>query len=145
MTKLESESPELTILRLYIAGDSMKSRRAIANLKNICQIHLKGRCEVEVIDIMKHPDKAIDKNISALPTLIKELPRPVKTLIGDLATREQVLVALDIKRSMEDKKPQGKAKSPEDLKAENDQLSAEIARLKAENDNLRRMLRKKDP
>jgi circadian clock protein KaiB len=130
-------------LRLYIAGDSMKSRGAIANLKNICQVHLKGHCKIEVIDVMKHPEEAVNKNISALPTLIKELPPPIKTLIGDFATGEKVLVALDIKPVKKEKTPQEKAKSPEELKIENEQLSEEIARLKAENDNLRRMLRKK--
>jgi circadian clock protein KaiB len=142
MTKLGSGSPETMILRLYIAGDTVKSRIAIDNLKNICHKHLKGHCTIEVIDITKHPDQAIDKNISALPTLIKELPLPMRTLIGDLASSDQVLVGLNIKRVDEEKKPQGKAKSPEELKVENEQLSKEIARLRAENDNLRLMLRK---
>ena len=136
-------SPEVMVLRLYVAGDTLKSRLTIANLKDICQKNLKGKCNVEIIDLNNHPDIAVDKNISALPTLIKELPVPVRTIIGDLASKEKVLVALDIEHLKEEMKPQTKIKSVEDLKTDNEKLRDEVARLKAENDNLRRMLRKK--
>jgi circadian clock protein KaiB len=137
-------SPEVMVLRLYVAGDTLKSRLTIANLKDICQKNLKGKCNVEIIDLNNHPDIAVDKNISAIPTLIKELPQPVRTIIGDLASKEKVLVALDIEHFKEEMKPHAKIKSAEDLKTVNEKLMEEVARLKAENDNLRRMLRKSD-
>jgi circadian clock protein KaiB len=138
------ESPDITVLRLYVAGDTLKSRLTIENLKDICRKHLHGQCNLEVIDLKKHPDQAIKKNISALPTLIKELPLPVRTMIGDLASKEKVLVALDIKRVGEEKTPRGKAKSAEELRVEYEELLKEYARLKADNDNLRLLLRKND-
>jgi circadian clock protein KaiB len=143
MEEQKQKSPEVMVLRLYVAGDTLKSRLTIANLKDICQKNLKGKCNVEIIDLNRHPDIAVDKNISALPTLIKELPVPVRTIIGDLASKEKVLVALDIEHLKEEMKPQTKIKSVEDLKTDNEKLRDEVARLKAENDNLRRMLRKK--
>ena len=143
MEEQKQKSPEVMVLRLYVAGDTLKSRLTIANLKDICQKNLKGKCNVEIIDLNRHPDIAVDKNISALPTLIKELPVPVRTIIGDLASKEKVLVALDIEHLKEEMKPQTKIKNVEDLKTDNEKLRDEVARLKAENDNLRRMLRKK--
>ena len=143
MEEQKQKSPEVMVLRLYVAGDTLKSRLTIANLKDICQKNLKGKCNVEIVDLDRHPDIAVDKNISALPTLIKELPVPVRTIIGDLASKEKVLVALDIEHLKEEMKPQTKIKSVEDLKTDNEKLRDEVARLKAENDNLRRMLRKK--
>jgi len=143
MVTLSPESSDNMVLRLYIAGDTFKSRQTIANLKDICSKHLLGKCSVEVIDLEKHPDLAIGQNISAVPTLIKELPLPVRTLVGDLASKEKVLVALDIKHVNEEKNPRGKELTAEDLKVENEKLLADNARLKAENDHLRKMLRKK--
>ena len=141
MVTLEPESSGTMVLRLYIAGDTIKSRQTISNLKDICNKYLPGKCDVEVIDLSKHPDLAVGKNISALPTLIKELPKPMRTLVGDLASKEKVLVALDIKHTSEAKKPAGKPITAEELKAENEKLLADIARLRSENDHLRRMLR----
>ena len=132
----------VTVLRLYVAGDTLNSRLAISNLKDICRKDLKGKCDIEIIDLNKHPDKAVDKNISALPTLVKELPMPVRTLIGDLASKEKVLVALDIKHVHDENKTSLETKKPSDLKAEIEGLKEEVARLKAENNNLRLMLRK---
>jgi circadian clock protein KaiB len=83
-------------LRLYIAGETPRSRLAIENLKTICYEHLTGLCHVEVIDLKKHPELAMSKQITAIPTLIKELPLPVRTIIGDLSQTEKVLVGLDI-------------------------------------------------
>ena len=144
MDRLKSKSPDVTVLQLYIAGDTLKSRLAIANLTDICQKQLKGKFKIEVIDLAQHPKLAIDKNISALPTLIKELPLPVRTLIGDLVSKEQVLVALDIKSVQAKTNLKGKPKGRDELRIENERLSTEIARLKAENDNLRLMFRKND-
>ena len=83
-------------LRLYVAGQTPKSMAAIANLKKICEQHLPGRYEIEVIDLIKDPALARRHQIVAIPTLIRELPEPLKRIIGDLSNVEKVLVGLDI-------------------------------------------------
>jgi circadian clock protein KaiB len=87
---------EKYFLRLYIAGMTPKSSRAIANLKKICEEDLKGRCELEVIDIYQQPQLARGEQIIATPTLIKKLPLPLRKLIGDISDKEKFLVALDL-------------------------------------------------
>lgn len=84
-------------LRLYIAGTSAKSTRAIDNIKKICDEHLKGRCELEVIDIYQQPNLAEGEQIIAAPTLVKKLPPPLRKFIGDLADTERILFGLDLK------------------------------------------------
>ena len=86
-------------LRLYVAGQTEKSIRAIANLKRICETHLDGRYAIEVIDLTKHPQLAAGEQILALPTLVRRLPEPVKRIVGDLSNEERVLVGLDLRRS----------------------------------------------
>lgn len=83
-------------LRLYVAGQTPKSTAAIANLKKICDTHLTGRYEIEVIDLTKNPGLAQRHQIIAIPTLIRQLPEPLKRIIGDLSNMEKVLVGLDI-------------------------------------------------
>jgi circadian clock protein KaiB len=83
-------------LRLYIAGPSPKSLRAIANLKAVCEEELAGRYEIELIDLLKHPERAQADQIIAIPTLVKKLPLPVRKIIGDLSNNVRVLVALDL-------------------------------------------------
>jgi circadian clock protein KaiB len=83
-------------LRLYVAGQTPKSIAAIANLKKICEQHLSGRYDIEVIDLMKNPALAQRHQIVAIPTLIRQLPEPLKRIIGDLSNSEKVLVGLDI-------------------------------------------------
>jgi circadian clock protein KaiB len=83
-------------LRLYVAGQTPKSMAAIANLKKICEQHLPGRYEIEIIDLIKNPALARRHQIVAIPTLIRELPEPLKRIIGDLSNVEKVLVGLDI-------------------------------------------------
>ncbi len=85
------------LLRLYVAGQTPKSISAFANLKNICEEHLQGRYQIEVIDLLINPTLAKDEQIFALPTLILKLPEPVIKIIGDLSNTERVLVGLDIK------------------------------------------------
>jgi circadian clock protein KaiB len=85
------------VLRLYIAGTSAKSTRAIASIKKICEEHLKGRYDLEVIDIYQQPTLARGEQIVAAPTLIKKLPQPLRRFIGDLTDREKILVGLDLK------------------------------------------------
>lgn len=85
------------ILRLYVAGQTPKSIAAIANLNKICDQHLPGRYEIEIIDLMKDPVLAVRHQIVAIPTLIRQLPEPLKRIIGDLSNTEKVLVGLDIR------------------------------------------------
>lgn len=86
------------ILRLYVCGASVLSRRAIVNIKDICDKHLNGRFDLQVIDIYQTPSLAKDEQIIAAPTLIKQLPLPLRRLVGDLSDHEHVLFGLDLKR-----------------------------------------------
>jgi len=85
------------ILRLYVAGMGPKSVQAIDNIKRICEEYLPGRYQLEVIDIYQYPIFAKDGQIVAVPTLIKELPPPLKKLIGSMKDTERVLVGMDLK------------------------------------------------
>jgi circadian clock protein KaiB len=87
---------EVWKLRLYVAGQTPKSIMAFANLKNICDTHLAGKYQIEVIDLLKTPQLAAGDQIIAIPTLVRKLPEPIKKIIGDLANTERVLVGLDI-------------------------------------------------
>jgi circadian clock protein KaiB len=84
-------------LRLYVAGQTPKSILALANLRQICEAHLQGRYEIEVIDLLQHPQLARGDQILALPTLVRRLPEPIKKIIGDLSNTERVLVGLDLR------------------------------------------------
>ena len=84
-------------LRLYVAGQTTKSLVAMANLKRVCEEHLAGRYEIEVIDLLKNPSLAAGDQILAIPTLVRRLPAPLKRIIGDLSNTEKVLVGLDIR------------------------------------------------
>jgi circadian clock protein KaiB len=88
---------EIWDLRLYVAGQTPKSIEALANLKKLCEEHLKGQYRLEVIDLMKNPQLAKGDQILAIPTLVRKLPEPIKKIIGDLSHTERVLVGLDIK------------------------------------------------
>ena len=88
-------------LRLYVAGHTDKSLRAINNLKRICQEHLDGRYTIEVIDLVEKPQLAAGDQIIALPTLVRRLPEPIKKILGDLSNQERVLVGLDIRPQTE--------------------------------------------
>lgn len=83
-------------LRLYVTGNTPHSSRAIANIKALCETHLKGRYVLTITDLYEHKELARDHQILAAPTLIRELPLPVRRLIGDLSQEERVLVALDL-------------------------------------------------
>ncbi len=85
------------VLRLFVTGTTAKSLRAIENLKRLCDEYLKDRCEVEVIDIYQQPIFAKDGQIVAAPTLVKELPPPVRKFIGDLSNTERILAGLDLR------------------------------------------------
>ena len=83
-------------LRLYVAGQTPKSVKAFANLKKICEEHLKDRYTIEVIDLIKNPQLAKGDQIIAIPTLVRRLPPPIRKIIGDLSNTERVLVGLNI-------------------------------------------------
>jgi circadian clock protein KaiB len=84
-------------LRLYVAGNTPNSIAAFANLKEICEVHLGGRYQIEIVDLLENPTLAKGDQIVAIPTLVRRLPFPVKKIIGDLSNRERVLVGLDLK------------------------------------------------
>lgn len=84
-------------LRLYVAGHTPKSLAAFANLTRICKEHLKGKYQIEVIDLLEHPQLAEGDQIVAIPTLVRRLPTPMKKLIGDLSNSERTLVGLDFR------------------------------------------------
>jgi len=84
-------------LRLYIAGQTPKSLVALSNLKKICEAHLNGKYRIEVIDLVKTPQLAQGDQILAIPTLVRNLPTPMRKIIGDLSNTERVLVGLDLR------------------------------------------------
>ena len=93
----KSADPVEYRLRLYVAGQSARSIAAISNLKRVCEEHLQGRYAVEVIDLLQTPALAKGDQIIALPTLVLQLPEPIKRIVGDLSNTERVLVGLDLK------------------------------------------------
>jgi circadian clock protein KaiB len=102
MTKSNSRSPAsqaLYELRLYVAGHTSKSLAAIANLQRICDAHLAGEYNIEIIDLIKTPQLASSDQILAIPTLVRRLPEPIKKIIGDLSNDERVLAGLDLQRT----------------------------------------------
>jgi circadian clock protein KaiB len=84
-------------LRLYVAGQTPKSLTALKNLKKICEEHLQGRYRLHVIDLVKTPQLAQDDQILAIPTLVRNLPQPIRKIIGDLSDTQRVLVGLDVR------------------------------------------------
>ena len=90
--------PAQYVLHLFVTGMTPRSASAIENLKQVCEQHLEGRYTLEVTDIYRHPELAREVQLVAAPTLIKELPLPLRRIIGDLSDREKVLVGLDLKK-----------------------------------------------
>jgi circadian clock protein KaiB len=88
---------ELWQLRLYVMDETPKSVTAFANLKKFCETHLKGRYRIKVIDLLKQPQLAKGDQILAIPTVVRMLPKPVRTIIGNLSDVERVLVGLDLR------------------------------------------------
>jgi circadian clock protein KaiB len=84
-------------LRLYVAGESEKSLAAFANLKQLCETHLAGHYEIEVVDLIENPRLARGDEIIAIPTLVRRLPGPLRKIIGDLSDTERVLVGLQLR------------------------------------------------
>ena len=90
------------LLRLYVSGMTSKSRRAIENVRNICAEHLEGRYQLEIIDIYQQPIFAKEGQIVAAPTLVKELPLPLRKFIGDMSQTERLLIGLDLRKRLPD-------------------------------------------
>lgn len=84
-------------LRLYVAGQTPKCLTALANLKRICEEHLPGQYQIEVIDLLQNPNLAREDQILAIPTLVRKLPTPLRKIIGDLSNKERVLLGLDVR------------------------------------------------
>jgi circadian clock protein KaiB len=84
------------LLRLYVTGKTAKADVAIANLRRICEQELRGKYELQVIDVLEQPQMAEDEKILATPTLIKQLPPPLRRVIGDLSDKEKVLLGLEV-------------------------------------------------
>jgi circadian clock protein KaiB len=96
-TSSRKPSTERWIMRLYVAGQTPKSITALINLKKLCEAHLAGRYQIEVIDLLENPKLAAGDQILAIPTLVRKLPAPVKKIIGDLSNESNVLVGLDLR------------------------------------------------
>jgi circadian clock protein KaiB len=93
---IAAASKERFVLRLFVSGLSARSRRAIDNIKHLCETHLAGRYELQIIDIYQQPELAKDQQLIAAPTLIKKLPLPLRKLVGDMNDRARVLVMLGV-------------------------------------------------
>lgn len=105
-SKGAAAAPEIWQLRLYVAGQTPKCAAAFANLKRLCEEHLAGRYQIEIVDLLQNPQLAKGDQILALPTLVRKLPPPMKKIIGDLSNTERVLVGLDLRSSLQ---PSGKS------------------------------------
>jgi circadian clock protein KaiB len=93
-----TQSADQYLLRLYVAGQTPKCMTAFVNLKKICEEHLAGEYQIEVIDLLENPTLARGDQILAIPTLVRKLPEPVRKIIGDLSNTERVLIGLDLQR-----------------------------------------------
>ncbi len=92
----EGSEPGMYVLRLYVSGTTPNSRRAIENVNTLCEEHLKGHCEMEIVDIYQQPHLAKEGQIVAAPTLVKKLSLPLRKFIGDMSRTEKILIGLDL-------------------------------------------------
>ena len=93
---IEKSGTEEYVLRLYVTGMTPRSMKAVENVRKICEDHLKGRYQLEIIDIYQQPDLAREGQIVAAPTLVKKLPPPLRRFIGDMSKTEKILIGLDL-------------------------------------------------
>jgi circadian clock protein KaiB len=91
-----ARTPECWDLKLYVAGQTPRCLQAFANLKKICEEHLEGRYRIQIIDLLENPQLARGDQIVAIPTVVRQLPPPIRKIIGDLSNTERVLVGLDV-------------------------------------------------
>lgn len=94
---IKGKEQEKYVLKLYITGATPRSTKAIINIREICEAYLKGRYQLEIIDIFQKPVLAKGEQIIAAPTLIKKLPFPLRRFIGDMSDRDKILIGLDLK------------------------------------------------
>jgi circadian clock protein KaiB len=95
----QSKAPkERWNLFLYVAGQTPKSLIAFSNLKRLCEEHLQGRYQIEIIDLVKDPQRAQADQIVALPTLVRKLPEPMKRIVGDLSNTDRVVIGMDLRQ-----------------------------------------------
>ena len=94
---IQERATQRYVLRLYVTGMTPRSLEALRTIKELCEEHLQGRYDLEVVDIYQHPRLAKDEQIVAVPTLVKQLPAPLRRLIGNLSDRERVLFGLDLR------------------------------------------------
>ncbi|MGB8492674.1 MAG: circadian clock KaiB family protein [Bacteroidales bacterium] len=106
--KKKNKKADEWILRLYVAGQTPKCKAAFFNLKRLCEDQLKGRYQIEVIDLLINPKLGREHQILAIPTLVRKLPVPVRKIIGDLSNTERVLIGLDLKSKTEYAETYGK-------------------------------------
>ncbi len=92
------QNDDIFLLKLYVAGQTPRSVAAIENLNKICEVHLRGRYKLEVVDLARNPNQARTDKILAIPTLVRSLPTPIMRIIGDLSDEDQVLMGLNIRR-----------------------------------------------
>ena len=100
LSKKKPPQSDIWQLRLYVAGQTPRSLTAFANLKKICEERLPGRYNIEVVDLVKHPQLAAGDQILAIPTLVRKLPQPLRKIVGDLRDTERALVGLQLRPGM---------------------------------------------
>jgi circadian clock protein KaiB len=108
---LKKAEKDMYVLRLYIAGMNPKSLAAVENIRRLCDEQLPGKCQLDVIDIYQQPILAMNGQIVAAPTLVKELPPPLKKLVGSMADTDRVLIGLDLQSRVKSRKDQERAGS----------------------------------
>lgn len=96
------------LLKLYVAGRGTRAEAAISNLRRLCENELLGQYELEIIDVLERPDLAEEARILATPTLIKQLPPPLRRVIGDLSDKEKLLLGLEVRRAASENPPTSK-------------------------------------
>jgi circadian clock protein KaiB len=94
---LKKNTPKKYVLKLFITGVTPRSTRAIGEIKKICEEHLNGRYDLEIIDIYQQAELAKGEQIIAAPTLIKKLPLPLRRFIGDMSDSDRILIGLDLR------------------------------------------------
>lgn len=109
---MAAQALTVCVLRLYVNGSSPRSIRAIANIRKICDEHLQGRHDLEIIDISQHPLLAKSEQILAAPTLVKMLPLPSRRFVGDMSLSERILLGLGLRNGQKKTSPTGNADSP---------------------------------